>query len=531
MKKILAIIIVIAAILSSCEDPYADSAYSASADVLPAASYLDKTDSLNVNLWVELLRHTDLFNTLNLQANYTCFVPNNKAVEAYLNKKGVSKVSELNIDDAKLLVRYHTIKGTKYSSVDFQEGLIPDTTATGDYLSTSFSSVGGAILVNMEATVTKTIQVTNAYVHIVNTVLTPVTETLWDKLQNPDFTIFKEAVELTGLREMLNTIVKMEEGASGQLLQRKYRYTLFAVPNSIFIANGINDITALKSYLNAASDYTMASNELNKYVTYHLVNQQISYSVLSAFAADDKVRSKNINTMAPNQLINISDLSNVLYINYNQASAQGTKLSQINLNCKNGVMHVVDGIMPIESPKPTKVQWELTAYPEIGAAIPSYRVTPGNSTYTYYLLNNAFESYVTLTVPDSRQGLAYVLANKNEAELKKSIYSDYLIVSLGMFGWVEMQSPAIVAGKYNVFIEHYNFKGAEKQGKLSFIIDGNYIGGQITTNGNSKTSDKFTKTLIGQLEFSETTTHKLRILAGDTFSSYLDCLTFEPIFE
>lgn len=519
------------AVLSSCEDPYANSAYSGSSEVLPAASYLDKTDSLNVNLWVELLKHTDLFNTLNLQADYTCFVPSNKAVEAYLTKKGVAKVTELNIEEAKLLVRYHTIKGAKYSSVDFQEGLIPDTTATGDYLSTSFSNLGGAVLVNMEATVTKTIQVTNAYVHIVNAVLTPVTETLWNKLQAADFSIFKQAVELTGLSEMLNTIVKMEESANGVLLQRKYRYTLFAVPNSIFNANGINDIEALKTYLNAQSDYSSTSNELNKYVSYHLVNQQISYSVLSAFAADDKVRSKNINTMAPNQLINIRDVSNVLYINYNQTNAQGTRLSQINLNCKNGVMHVVDGLMPVESPKPTKVQWELTAYPEIGAIIPNYRITPGNSTYTYYLLNNAFASYVSLTVPESRQGLAYVLANKNEAEFKKSIYSDYLIVSLGMFGWVEMQSPAIVAGKYNIYIEHYNFKAAEKQGKLSFIVDGNYVGGQVTTIGNSKTSDKFTKTLIGQVVFSETTTHKLRILAGDTFSSYLDCLTFEPIIE
>ncbi len=531
MKKILAIIILITAILSSCEDPYANSAYSGSSNVMPAASYLEATDSLNVNLWVELLKHTDLFNTLNLQANYTCFVPNNKAVEAYLSKKGMTKVSELNIEDAKLLVRYHTIKGAKYSSVDFQEGLIPDTTATGDYLSTSFSSVGGAVLVNMEATVTKTIQVTNAYVHIVNAVLTPVTETLWDKLQNPDFSIFKAAVELTGLRDMLNTIVKIEESSSGELLQRKYRYTLFAVPNSIFIANGINDVAALVNKLGAGNDYTMVSNELNKYVTYHLVNQQISYSVLSAFAADDKVRSKNINTMAPNQLINVRDVSNVLYINYNQTSAQGTKLSQINLNCKNGVMHVVDGLMMIESPKPTKIQWELTAYPEIGAAIPNYRVTPGNSTYQYFLLNNAFETYRLLTVPESRQGLTYVLANKNEAEFRKSIYSDYLIVSLGMFGWVEMQSPAIVAGKYRVFIEHFNFKGAEKLGRLSFIIDGNYVGAQITTIGDSKTSDKFTKTLVGQVEFTETTTHTLRILAGDTFSSYLDCLTFEPIIE
>jgi uncharacterized surface protein with fasciclin (FAS1) repeats len=530
MKKILSIFILLAAILSSCEDPYANSVYSGSSDVLPAASYMEKTDSLNVNLWVDLLKYTDLFNTMNLQANYTCFVPNNSAIETYLTNKGVSKVTDLNKDDAKLLVRYHTIKGAKYSSVDFSEGLIPDTTATGDYLTSTFLDEGGAIQVNMEGTVTKTIQVTNAYIHIINKVLTPVTETIWDKLQAPEFSIFKQAVVAAGLDSMLNTIIKLEENNLGYIVQRKYRYTLFAVPNDIFNANGVTDLATLVSLLNAGDDYTSPENELNKYVAYHLLNQQISYSDLSAFAVDDKVRSKNLNTMAPNQLINVRDISNTLYINYETTEATGIKLLQLNRNCKNGVMHVVDGLMPIKSPKPTKIQWEMTAYPELAAVIPNYRVASGNTTYIYYL-SNGFTCYETLTVPESRQGLIYVLANKNEAVLKKAIYSDYLVISLGMFGWVEMESPAIVSGKYNVYLEHFNPKAVDKQGKLSFILDGNYIGTQISTIGASKTADQFLKTLIGQVEFTETTSHKLRILAGDTFNSYLDCLTFEPITQ
>lgn len=530
MKKTLSIFILLAAILTSCKDPYADSIYSGSPDVMPAASYMEKTDSLKVNLWVDLLKYTDLFNTLNLQADYTCFVPNNTAIEAYLAKKGVSKVTDLNKDDAKLLVRYHTIKGAKYSSVDFSEGIIPDTTATGDYLTSTFLIEGGAIQVNKEATVLKTIQVTNAYIHVVNSVLTPVTETLWDKMLAPEFSIFKQAIEATGLKEMLNTVIKLEVNSYGYTVQRKYRYTLFAVPNDVFNANNITDLTSLISLLKAASDYTSVGNELNKYVTYHLLNQQISYSDLSAFAVDDKVRSKNLNTMAPNQLINVRDISSELYINYDATAAKGVKLLQLNRNCKNGVMHVVDGLMPIKSPKPTKIQWEMTAYPELAAIIPNYRVASGSSTYTYYL-SSSFLCYNLLTVPESRIGLYYVLANKNEAELKKALYSDYLVISMGMFGWVEMQSPAIVSGKYNVYIEHFNPKAAEKQGKLSFILDGNYIGTQISTIGASKTSDKYTKTLIGTVEFAETSTHKLRILAGDTFNSYLDCLTFEPITQ
>jgi len=530
MNKKLSIFILLIVTLFSCKDPYADSAYSSASVVLPAASYLEQTDSLNVNLWVDLLKYTDLYNTLNLQADYTCFVPNNAAMQAYLSKKGVTSVQDLNMDEAKTLVRYHTIKGAKYSSVDFSEGMIPDTTATGDYLSSSFSSEGGAIQLNMEATVLNTIQVTNAYIHIINTVLTPVTETLWDKLQAPEYSIFKQAIEATGFDSMLNTIVKSEINQYGYIVQRKYRYTLFAVENGTFNADAITDLTSLVGLLKAGNDYTSTQNELYKFVAYHLLNQQVSYSDLSLFADGDKVRSKNVNTMATNQLLNIKDISGILYINYNATTTSGVKLLQLNRNCKNGVMHVVDSWMPVKSPAPTKIQWELTAYPELASIIPNYRVASGSTTYSYYS-TSGFACYKTLTVPESKSGLSYLLANKNESVLKKAIYSDYLVLSLGMFGWVEMQSPAIVAGKYNVYIEHFNPKGVEKLGKLSFILDGNYVGSQVTTSGASKTSDQFLKTVIGQVEFTETNTHKLRILAGDATNSDLDCLTFEPITQ
>lgn len=525
MKKIISIFILLGALLTSCEDPYANSTYSTSSDVLPAATYMEKTDSLNVNLWVDLLKYTDLFNTMNLQADYTCFVPNNAAISAYLTKKGVTKVTDLNIEDAKLLVRYHTIKGAKYSSVDFTEGMISDTTATGDYLSSTFLEAGGAVQLNMESTILKTVSVTNAYIHIVNAVMTPVTETLWDKLQAPEFSIFKEAVVATGYEQMLKTVVVMVNE-----IQVKHRYTLFAVPNDVFSAGTVTDFPSLVALLNAGTDYTSLSNELNKFVAYHLLNQQISYSDLSAFADADKVRSKNINTMAPNQLINVRDVSKTLYINYNQSDATGIKLVQLNRNCKNGVMHVVDGLMTVQSPKPSKIQWEFTAYPELASVITNYRVASGSTTYTYYL-SNSFACYNVLTVPESRIGLYYVLANKNEAVLKKALYSDYLVLSLGMFGWVEMTSPAIVAGRYKVYLEHYNPKGTEKQGKLSFIMDDAYLGTQVTTIGASTSTDQYLKTLVGEVEFTTTTTHKLRILAGDTFNSYLDCLTFEPITQ
>ncbi|MDD3077829.1 MAG: fasciclin domain-containing protein [Paludibacter sp.] len=527
MKKSVFIILIIAVIFTACADPFADNAFSTEEASQPAATYMENHDSLDVSLWVSLLKHADLFNTLNLQSGYTCFVPDNEAMQAFLTRKGYASVDDISVADAKLLIRYHTIPNVKYSSVDFEEGLISDSTATGDYLSTTFLDNGGQVQINTEAVIEKTVQVTNAYIHVIDAVLTPVTETIWDKLQYDGFSIFRQAVEATGFKEKLNTIYTTETANDITLLLR-YRYTLFAVPDSVFEASDITSLAVLADSLKAGNDYTATDNKLYQYVAYHLLNQQESYYDLSYFSETDDTRSKNLNTMAENQLINVSEDNKTIYINYHSDTETGIELIKLNMNCKNGVMHVVNGLMKVESPTPTTLTWELTDYPDL-SAISFYRVAAGTSTKMEYLSEDAFTCYTWLTVPESRAGLAYLLANKNESVMKSSLNSDYLVLSLGMYGWVEMESPAIIAGTYKVYIKHYNPKNTELLGKLSFIFDGEYLGSQITTIGNSKTTDKFVKTLIGEITFTETTTHTLRILAGDTYDSYLDCLTFEPV--
>lgn len=526
MKKIIFKLAVLSAILTACVDPYAsDSTLIKDLNSLPAASYMENTDSLHVSLWVDLLKYTDLYNTLNLAADYTCFVPSNSALQNFLSKKGVSKVTDLAIEDAKILVKYHTIKGALYSSVSFEEGVIPDTTATGDFLSTTFLENGGAVQLNLEASITKTVHTTNAYIHIINAVLTPVTETLWEKLQADKFSIFRQAVEAIGYKDKLNTISEVVNNR-----QYKYHYTLFAVPDSVYRANGISNFSNLVDSLKAATDYTAATNKLNLYVAYHLLNQQISYASLAYFTQDDSKRSKNYNTMATSQLVNVSEVDKVLYLNYNSVTKKGIKLLELNRNCKNGVLHVIDGIMPVQSPKPTTVKWELTDYSVLASTLPKYRTSGLTSQYTYQLESEVATCYHWLSVPESKPGLYYVIANKNDAVPYKALNYDYLRLNLGTYGWVEMTSPVIVAGTYKLTLEHYNPLATEAQGKLWFIIDGVYYGSQVATRGASNKTNQFLKTAIGTgtITFPTTTVHTIRILAADDYQSDLDCLTFTP---
>lgn len=524
MKKLFYILMISITALYSCVDPYAaDSTYIINTSALPAASYMEKTDSLNVSMWVQLLKYTDLYNTMNLAANYTCFVPSNDAMKAYLSKKGVANVTDLNLADAQLLVKYHTIKGTLYNAVSFEEGVIPDTTATGDYLSTSFETIGGAVRINQESTITKTVKTSNAYVHIINTALTPVTETIWDKMQSSDFSIFRQAIAASGLNTKLNTVSEIIS-----LIPYKYHYTLFAVPDSVYKANNINSFQTLCDSLKTGTDYTSATNALNMYVNYHLLNQQISYSSLANFSQTDTKRSKNYSTLATNQLLNISEVNRVLYANYNSTTGKGAKFLAVNRNCKNGVVHVISATMPVQVPKPTTIQWEFTDYPVLASTMSKYRTSGLTTQFTQQLLPTVATCYNWLTIPDSKPGLFYIIANKNDATSYKALNYDYLRLNLGTYGWVEMTTPAIVAGTYKVTIEHYNPLAAQAQGKIWFIVDGTYLGVQVATQGASKTANQFLKTSVGTITFPTTAQHKVRILAADNYTSDLDCLTFTP---
>jgi uncharacterized surface protein with fasciclin (FAS1) repeats len=527
MKKIFYIIIITITTLYSCVDPYAtNSSYIKDVSALPAASYMERTDSLNLSLWVDLLKYTDLYNTMNLAANYTLFVPNNNAMQAYLSKKGVSKVTDLSLEDARILVKYHTIKGAAYSAVSFEEGMIADTTATGDYLSSSFAEDGGAVVVNLEATITKTIKTNNAYVHILNKALTPVTETIWGKLQSNDFSIFRQAVEATGYSTKLDTISKILNN-----VLYKYHYTLFAVPDSVYKANNINSFATLLDSLKAGSDYTASTNKLNLYIGYHLLGQQISYSSLASFTQTDTKRSKNYSTMATDQLLNISEVNKVLYVDYNPTTKTGVKFLDINRNCKNGVVHVVDNVMPVNVPKATTLKWELTDFPILASLLPKYRVSGLSTSYEYYLSPDYFTCYKWLSVPDTKPGLSYLIATKNDAVLYKALNYDYLKLNLGMYGSVEMSTPTIIAGTYKVTIDHYNPTqpaAIGKVGKIMFIVDGNYFGATVATQGASATASSFLSTSVGTITFNTSTKHTVKILAIDNYVSYLDCLTFTP---
>jgi uncharacterized surface protein with fasciclin (FAS1) repeats len=510
------LVILILATMFSCKEKSVDEVF-LSEDAMPAATYM-KNNPEEFSMWVDLLEYTDLFNALNLSTNYTCFVPTNEAMQQYLQLKGKSTVRDFDLAFATALVKYHVIKtnGKRYTQSYFENGVISDTTASGDNLSIEIREGGiNAIYVNGEAHIKQLdIEVTNAIIHRIDKVLDPITETIWDKLAaNANYSIMKDALQATGYDTLLNQV--------------KYKSTLLVVPNSILSAMGITNTATLSSYLGAGNDYTNTENLVNKFIAYHILPQRLSFSELSTFSTT--TLSKNINTKATNEIINIADLSGTLYLNWDEANTTGVKLAAINSNCKNGIIHELDKPMFLFSPKPASYIWELTDYPELATLFPTvYRRTTLTSNSTNNISEGSVTCYKWQTVlPDNMNSSVKYYVHKNSEERYKALNADYLRLKLGLYGWIEMKTPAIVKGTYNLKLFFHSPKSTAY--KFTFVLDGNIIGIITLPSNASKDLYMTDYPIATNRVFSATTEHTIRIIASDNSEYELDYILFQPV--
>jgi uncharacterized surface protein with fasciclin (FAS1) repeats len=524
MKKLLIIPLLILAVFFSC-DPY-EGTITPAFKGLPISSLLEK-DSAKYSQWVGILKNSDLFNTLNLSANYTCFVPNDSAVTEYLKRNSYASINDIPVAEAKYLVKYHTIKGKIYQQSLFENGVIPDTTATGDFLTIEMRGGGlNAIYVNGEAHIAKLdIIATNGVIHVVDDVLTPVTETIWQKMEKPEYSIMKEAIQATGYNQLLNTIFANElNPTTGQYAQRKKSYTFFAVPNDVFAAKGITNFEGLKSTLGVTeTNYADKTNGLNRYVAYHILGLSSDLALLSTFPANET--SKNIQTLAENQLINVTLLGDNVKLN------SSVSLRKYNINTKNGVLHEVDDVMPVVVPAQTTVRWELTDYSDVASLFASTYRKIGTSTVTSAIKKGEVTSYNWEATPSDKNNNAvkYLVRGQSDNTYVDLINNDCLVLELGLYGWVEMITPTIIAGKYNMKVVYLSRASSTQNGKFIAIFDGNNMGSEIATHGASAIKAEMRTSSLGQVTFTETTTHKLRLLAADNVALYIDYIIFEKV--
>lgn len=281
-----------------------------------AADYISRKAELSS--FYAVLNAVGLNRNLSAYGEYTCFIPTNDAVDAYINKlynDAEAKIPHNGLEGNTLddllrndslcndIARYHLTNGTVITTIDLGGGSGSVTTMLRIPISSDGTS--GRIVLNQSATIIEPDSlVTNGVVHVIDSVIPRSTRLLPEAMERlSEFSIFFEALQLTGLADSLTktkkdatyTITDWKDTNGKELYhpdECKIMYTIFAEPDSIMRLNGINNIDDLISYANrvygnaeqwydypvekgisisTGNDYTNRFNTLNMFVAYHIL--------------------------------------------------------------------------------------------------------------------------------------------------------------------------------------------------------------------------------------------------------------------
>ncbi len=552
-------------LLFSCQDPYENENFVVY-DLFPAATYLNSRED-EFSQWIELLKYADMYNAVNQASRtFTVFVPTNAAVDAFLASKGVSEVSELTKTYAQALVRFHLIEGEISQKEFLVGGKLTKTTVSGDYLEVTFgddeTGEGGinSVYVNNEALVTEFAnEVTNGYIYVLDAVLTPLVETVYDRLaENPDYSIFTDAVEATGFDKRLSVVYDTLENEYGGTSIVKRNFTSFPVSNSTFGAAGVASLADLISKLGAGSDYTATENALYQYVAYHSMSATRYIADLFTFADGDS--SAIWSSLAQSQVISTHFYNGVQYLNYDDDTNMGLGLvaGKVDNVAKNGILHEVNNYMPIFEPKPKTIIWDLCDYDDVASFVNAYGENAGvgdmyqiiqSAEYKVTFSSNSVTSYVwkanTSASIGSYPACGYLITKSNDGGLTNTYgayKNDMLFLNLGYLGYVNFPTPVVLKGKYKVEL-FYACAGSLSDfingGSLVKVSFDDELSREVHVyDGASASVGIYGMSLFDEIEFDETASHDFKVVLLDsratTHSSYrlqLDYIKFTPINE
>lgn len=565
-------------LLSACNDPYEDSTYQVY-NMNPVSTYLE-TRPDEFSEWINVLKYADLFNAVNQASqSFTVLVPSNEAMKAFYRKKGVGSIQELGQEYASGLAKYHIVGDSINLNEFVQGGKLEDRTLSDDYLSVSYEggSTGGgggfqSLYVNKEAHVKEAaIRVSNGYVYVLDAVLSPLVESVYQRISEVEaeggkkkYSLFKEVLDLTSWNDSLSIIYDEIDQGNGVMIKQKRDYTVLAVSDATYQQAGITSVAQLVAKIGVTgTDYKNKENELFRYVAYHLIGG--TYSLFDFRTFEGNAKKKLWSTKADVILETSVQENGLVYFNY-QGEIEGESVKAMfiekgsDTQAKNGMLHELDGYLPLwESAIPVQVDWDFCNYPEVASYIRAYGTT--GQTYQTETPSTEYRTEITdlscYTVDKKASATPIKSYNpvdyftvKASSAWTNCMYKDQLILNIGYTGSIAMQSPIVIAGKYKVklkicFATSMDFMrtqtGGSNGGMMQFTFDGNSETTKqvpIYTSVPEKTLGIYETVIYDEIEFSKTSSHTLKMVVMDpsastnsSFRIQLDYMLFEPIIE
>lgn len=262
---------------------------------------------------------TDL---LSAYGHYTCFLPSNKVVENYLNKKGLNSVKDLTREQCDTIARTHLVNNM-YATIDMNDGTLNTANMNKRYIQITHTvdkNDNSVVQLNRMSNIIfelKDDSVENGIIHQIDVLLENSNSSISDVLKaNDRIRIFYEGLVATGLRDTL--IKTKDESYDGTKYgtysytsdfwreiavapeEKKYGFTVFVEPDDLYekkfkeygisTSNGmvraLYDL-ACKIYdpvFAGDADYKAAygfdkitdrNNPLNMFMAYHILTRDV----------------------------------------------------------------------------------------------------------------------------------------------------------------------------------------------------------------------------------------------------------------
>ena len=251
--------------LTSCSDePDSEYFYAFTGEMM--SDYLKNREQYSE--FAAIVDKAELMPLLSTYGKYTCFLPDNDAVDKYLQERGLKSVDELSKEDCDTIARTHLVNNI-YSTFEMTQDRLPNANLLGRYIATSQGvDADSNAVVYLEGlshilfektypngtTVHQNDSVENGIVQPIDMVIEKSNSTVTDILRdNPKISLFYKAFEATGLKDYLSEKVADETYDNKKYPlyyykshirnevawvpdTRKYGFTAFVEPDSVYRA-------------------------------------------------------------------------------------------------------------------------------------------------------------------------------------------------------------------------------------------------------------------------------------------------------
>lgn len=471
--------------------------------------------------FIAILEQGGIYKTLSAKnpfaAGYTLFLPNNEAVAIFIaENEQFATLNELLEDQQYVsdLSRYHVLTKAVHSN-EFPFGAFPDKTLSEDLLTVSFiiTPDSSYYKINNQSAVTDpNTELSNGFIHLIENVLQPVAYTSYEWLdKQPEYSIFKEAVDLTGIRTLIDLDLKAAEQTS--LLP----VTILVESNEVLKEAGIQNLNDLINKISPENDdYTNPTNPLYNFVGYHVLKNNY-------YLDDFQGESSNYITNAEVPLL-INGLGNDIAINKGKQILDtlifgtdtifidyvGFLYDQSNVITKSGSIHFIDRLLELQDPSRTQITLQFREEPVVN----SLRANIGT-----YRLDDYVESLTRLSW--TADELFFVReGNESDASNDDYIYTEGDFI-------IHYEIPQIVQGRYNITLRANSFY--KYNALVELYIDGKKIGSTVDLTKGATAARPFDEKLLGTITFNNYREHtiEIRSLIPGRFS--WDYIRFDPI--